>query len=134
MYKIQNWKDMNSWLKFFVFFHPICLIIMVGIGIREYLSGDLNGDYFYSLLMVFLMMFSTFGMFGLFVKKEKGWTLSPLNPKILDFLNIEFSTFHFTMIDSYIIKTHKWFEFFTHSVTNCTTVKWLQQYKYLQTL
>jgi len=47
------------------------LIIMVGIGIREYLSGDLNGDYFYSLFMVFLMMFSTFGMFGLFVKKEK---------------------------------------------------------------
>ena len=44
---------------------------MVGIGIREYLSGDLNGDYFYSLFMVFLMMFSIFGMFGLFVKKEK---------------------------------------------------------------
>ena len=71
MYKIQNWKDMNSWLKFFVFFNPICLIIMVGIGIREYLSGDLNGDYFYSLFMVSLMMFSTFGMFGLFVKEEK---------------------------------------------------------------
>ena len=44
---------------------------MVGVGIREYLSGDLNGDYFYSLLMVFLMGFSLFGMFGLFVKKEK---------------------------------------------------------------
>ncbi len=71
MYKIQNWKDMNSWLKFFVFFNSICLIIMVGIGIREYLSGDLNGYYFYSLFMVFLMMFSIFGMFGLFVKKEK---------------------------------------------------------------
>jgi len=70
MYKIQNWKDMNSWLKFFVFFFPICLIIMVGIGIREYLSGDLNRDY-YSILMVSLMMFSTFGMFGLFVKNEK---------------------------------------------------------------
>jgi len=46
MYKIQNWKDMNSWLKFFVFFNPICLIIIMGIGIREYLSGDLNGYYF----------------------------------------------------------------------------------------
>ncbi|SVD79884.1 uncharacterized protein METZ01_LOCUS432738, partial [marine metagenome] len=23
MYKVQNWKDMNSWLKFFVFFLPI---------------------------------------------------------------------------------------------------------------
>ncbi|SVC14835.1 uncharacterized protein METZ01_LOCUS267689, partial [marine metagenome] len=43
MYKIQNWKDMNSWLKFFVLFFPLCVIIMVGIGIREYLSGDLNG-------------------------------------------------------------------------------------------
>ena len=63
---------------------------MVGIGIREYLSGDLNGDYFYSLLMVFLMGFSLFGMFGLFVKKEKEWTLSPLNPKILDIIKIQF--------------------------------------------
>ena len=62
---------MNSWLKFFIFFNPICLIIMTGIGIREYLSGDLNGDYFYSLLTIFLLMFSTFGMFGLFVKEGK---------------------------------------------------------------
>ena len=71
MYKIQNWKDMNSWLKFFVFFNPICLIIMMGIGIREYLSGDLNGDYFYSLLTIFLLIFSTLGIFGLFVKEGK---------------------------------------------------------------
>ena len=63
---------------------------MVGIGIREYLSGDLNGDYFYSLFMVFLMMFSIFGMFGLFVKKEKEWTLSPLNPEIYDIFMIQF--------------------------------------------
>ena len=63
---------------------------MVGIGIREYLSGDLNGDYFYSLFMVSLMVFSTFGMFGLFVKKEKEWTLSPLNPKILDIIKIQY--------------------------------------------
>jgi hypothetical protein len=44
---------------------------MMGIGIREYLSGDLNGDYFYSLLTIFLLIFSTFGMFGLFVKEGK---------------------------------------------------------------
>ena len=71
MYKIQNWKDMNSWLKFFVLFFPICVIIMVGIGIEKYLSGGLNKDYYFNLLMFFLMMFSMFGMFGLFVKKEK---------------------------------------------------------------
>jgi len=28
MYKIQNWKDMNSWLKFFVFFNPKFLIFL----------------------------------------------------------------------------------------------------------
>ena len=61
---------------------------MMGIGIREYLSGDLNGDYFYSLLMVFLLMFSIFGMFGLFVKEGKKWTLSPFNLQILDILKI----------------------------------------------
>ena len=59
---------------------------MMGIGIREYLSGDLNGDYFYSLLTIFLLMFSTFGMFGLFVKEGKKWTLSPSILKFLIFL------------------------------------------------
>ena len=90
MYKIQNWKDMNSWLKFFVFFNPICLIIMMGIGIREYLSGDLNGDYFYSLLMVFLMMFSSFGMFGLFVKKKSNENYLHSILKHLIFLRFSF--------------------------------------------
>ena len=61
---------------------------MMGIGIREYLSGDLNGDYFYSLLTIFLLIFSTFGMFGLFVKEGKKWTLSPFNLQILDILKI----------------------------------------------
>ena len=49
--------------------------------------------------------------------------LSPLNPKILDILNIKFSKYHFTMIDSYIIKTHKWFKFLTYTKTNSTTVE-----------
>ena len=34
MYKVQNWKDMNSWLKFFVFFLPICTVVMLGLDIR----------------------------------------------------------------------------------------------------
>ena len=71
MYKVQNWKDMNSWSKFFVFFLPICTVVMLGIGVREYLSGDLNRDYFYQLFLFFLLAFSMFGMFGLFVKTER---------------------------------------------------------------
>ena len=65
---------MNRWLKFLVFFNSICLIIMMGIGIEKYLSDSFNKDYYFNLLMFFLMMFSMFGMFGmfgLFVKKEK---------------------------------------------------------------
>ena len=34
MYKVPNWKDMNSWLKFFVFFLPICTVVMLGLDIR----------------------------------------------------------------------------------------------------
>ena len=71
MYKIQNWKDMHLWLKFFVFFFPICGIITVGIGIGKYLSGDLNRDYYLNLLIFFILMFSHLGMFGLFVKNKK---------------------------------------------------------------
>ena len=71
MYKIQNWKDMNSWAKFFAFFLPICTVVMLGIGVREYLSGDLNRDYFSDLFLFFLLAFSIFGMFGLVVKTEK---------------------------------------------------------------
>ena len=71
MHKVQNWKDMNSWLKFFVFFSSICTVVMLGIGVREYLSGDLNRDYFFELFMFFLLAFSMFGMFGLFVKTER---------------------------------------------------------------
>ena len=71
MHKVQNWKDMNSWLKVFVFFLPICTVVMLGIGVREYLSGDLNRDYFYELFLFLLLAFSTFGMFGLFVKTER---------------------------------------------------------------
>ena len=71
MHKVQNWKDMSSWLKFFVFFLSICTVVMLGIGVREYLSGDLNRDYFYELSLFFLLAFSTFGMFGLFVKTER---------------------------------------------------------------
>ena len=71
MHKVQNWKDMNSWLKFFVFFFSICTVVMLGIGVREYLSGDLNRDYFFELFLFFLLAFSTFGMFGLFVKTER---------------------------------------------------------------
>ena len=70
MHKVQNWKDMNSWLKFFVFFFSICTVVMLGIGVREYLSNDLNRDYFFELFMFFLLAFSTFGMFGLFVRTE----------------------------------------------------------------
>jgi hypothetical protein len=44
---------------------------MLGIGVREYLSGDLNRDYFFELFMFFLLAFSIFGMFGLFVKTER---------------------------------------------------------------
>tara|TARA_A100001037_G_scaffold198832_1_gene177883 strand:+ start:6264 stop:6479 length:216 start_codon:yes stop_codon:yes gene_type:complete len=71
MYKIQNWKDMTSWAKFFVFFLPICTVVMLGIGVREYLSGDLNRDYFSDLFLFFLLAFSIVGMFGLVVKTEK---------------------------------------------------------------
>lgn len=35
--------------------------------------------------------------------------LSLLNPEILDILIIQFGKFHSNMINSYIIKTHKWF-------------------------
>jgi hypothetical protein len=44
---------------------------MLGIGVREYLSGDLNRDYFYQLFLFFLLVFSVCGMFGLFVKTER---------------------------------------------------------------
>ena len=71
MYKIQNWKDMTSWAKFFVFFLPICTVVWLGIGVREYLSGDLNRDYFSDLFLFFLLAFSIVGMFGLVVKTEK---------------------------------------------------------------
>ena len=71
MYKIQNWKDMTSWAKFFVFFLPICTVAMLGIGVREYLSGDLNRDYFSDLFLFFFLAFSIVGMFGLVVKTEK---------------------------------------------------------------
>ena len=71
MHKIQNWEGMSSWLKFFVFFIPICTVVMLGIGVREYLSGDLDRDYFFQLFMFFLLAFSIFGMFGLFVKTER---------------------------------------------------------------
>ena len=71
MYKVPNWKDMNSWLKFFVFFLLICTVVMLGIGVREYLLGDLNRDYFYQLFLFFLLAFSVCGMFGLFVKTER---------------------------------------------------------------
>ena len=71
MYKVQNWKELNSWAKFFVFFLPICTVVMLGIGVREYLSGDLNRDYFSDLFLFFLLAFSIFGMFGLVVKTEK---------------------------------------------------------------
>ena len=71
MYKIKSWKDMDSWLKFFVLFSTIGGIIMVGGGIGKYLSGGLNNDYFKNLLFYFLMMFSMFGMFGMFSKDKK---------------------------------------------------------------
>ena len=70
-HKVRNWKDMNLWLKFFVFFLPICTVVMLGIGIGKYLSGDLDRDYFYQLSIFFLLAFSIFGMFGLFVKTER---------------------------------------------------------------
>lgn len=62
---------MNSWLRFFVIFNPTAITIMVGIGIEKYLSGNLNGDYYYSLFTVLFLTFAIFGMFGLFVKNEK---------------------------------------------------------------
>ncbi len=46
-------------------------MIMLVLGIREYLSGNLNGDYYYSLFTVLFLTFAIFGMFGLFVKNEK---------------------------------------------------------------
>ena len=71
MHKVQNWKDMNLWLKFFVFFLSICTVVMLGIGIGKYLSGDLNRDYFYNLFLFLLLPFAFFGMFGLFVKTKQ---------------------------------------------------------------
>jgi len=71
MYKIKSWKDMNSWLRFFVIFNPLSIMIMFGLGIREYLSGNLNGEYYYSLFTVLFLTFALFGMFGLFVKNER---------------------------------------------------------------
>lgn len=71
MHRIQNWEGMSSWLKFFVFFIPSCTAVMLGIGVREYLSGDLNRDYLFQLFMFLLLAFSIFGMFGLFVKTER---------------------------------------------------------------
>jgi len=71
MYKIKSWKDMNSWLRFFVIFNPLSIMIMLVFGIREYLSGNLSRDYYYSLFTVLFLTFSIFGMFGLFVKNEK---------------------------------------------------------------
>jgi hypothetical protein len=71
MYKIKSWKDMNSWLRIFVIFNPLSVMIMLVLGIREYLSGNLNGDYYYSLFTVLFLTFAVFGMFGLFVKNEK---------------------------------------------------------------
>jgi len=71
VYKIKSWKDMNSWLRFFVIFNPLSVMIMLGVGIREYLSGNLNGEYYYSLFTVLFLTFALFGMFGLFVKNEK---------------------------------------------------------------
>lgn len=58
-------------MKFFVVFIPICAVIMLGIGVRDYLSGDLSRDYFFQLFMFLLLAFSMFGMFGLFVKTER---------------------------------------------------------------
>ena len=52
MHKIQNWESMSPWLKFFVVFIPICAVIMLGIGVRDYLSGDLNRDYFFPAIHV----------------------------------------------------------------------------------
>ena len=71
MHRVQNWKDMNSWLKFFVFFFSICTVVMLGIGIGKYLSGDLNRDYFFLLFLFFLLAFSSARSFGLFVKTER---------------------------------------------------------------
>ena len=71
MYKIKSWKDMNSWLRIFVIFNPLSVMIMLGVGIREYLSGNLNVEYYYSLFTVLFLTFAIFGMFGLFVKNEK---------------------------------------------------------------
>jgi hypothetical protein len=71
MYKIKSWKDMNSWLRIFVIFNPLSVMIMLGVGIREYLSGNLNVEYYYSLFTVLFLTFALFGMFGLFVKNEK---------------------------------------------------------------
>jgi len=71
MHKIQNWEGMSSWLKFFVLFLPLCTVVMLGIGVREYLSGDLDRDYFRDLFLFFLYSFATLSMFGLFVKTER---------------------------------------------------------------
>ena len=70
MYKVQNWKDMSSWLKLFVVLYSIVGVAMLTLGVAKYLSGDLNRAYFRELLIFFIMVFSFFGMFGLFVKTE----------------------------------------------------------------
>ena len=70
MYKVQNWKDMSSWLKFFVVLYSIVGVAMLALGVAKYLSGDLNRAYFRELLIFFIMVFAGSGMFGLFVKTE----------------------------------------------------------------
>ena len=70
-HKVQNWKDMNLWLKFFVIVFPICIVVNLGVGIGKYLSGDLNRDYFFLLFLFLLLAFSSARSFGLFVKTER---------------------------------------------------------------
>jgi len=70
VYKVQNWKDMSSSLKFSVVLYSIVGVAMLTLGVAKYLSGDLNRAYFRELLIFFIMVFSFSGMFGLFVKTE----------------------------------------------------------------
>ena len=70
MHKVQNWKDMSSWLKFFVVLYSIVGVAMLTLGVAKYLSGDLNRAYFRELLIFFIMEFSFIAMFGLFVKTD----------------------------------------------------------------
>ena len=58
-------------VEVFRFFLPICTVVMLGIGIGKYLSGDLNRDYFFLLFLFFLLAFSSARSFGLFVKTER---------------------------------------------------------------